>query len=58
MLSGIRAMMATTGGELTRVNHLRSMLDSNLDYLVSGKIGANGCVLPALTNDVGLVGLC
>jgi hypothetical protein len=33
------------------------MLDRDLDDLVTGEVSTNGCVLPALPNLVGLVGL-
>jgi hypothetical protein len=40
------------------VDHLGAVLDGNLDDLVAGEIGADRGVLPALANDVCLVGLC
>lgn len=43
---------------LTRVNHLGTMLQSDLDDLVAGQISTDWGVLPALANDVGFVGLC
>ncbi len=42
----------------TGMDHLSAMLDGNLDDLVASKIGTDRCVLPALANDVRLVGLC
>ena len=43
---------------LTWVNHLRAMLDGNLDDLVASKVCANRRVLASLADDVGFVGLC
>lgn len=43
---------------LTWVNHLRAMLDGNLDDLISSEISTDRGVLTALANDVCLVGLC
>ncbi len=40
------------------MDHLGAMLDGNLDDLVASKVGADRCVLPALANDVRLIGLC
>jgi hypothetical protein len=40
------------------VDHLGAVLDGNLDDLVAGEIGADRGVLPALANDVCLIGLC
>lgn len=34
------------------------MFDRDLDDLVSGEIGSDRGILPALANDVGFVGLC
>lgn len=44
--------------KLTRVDHLGAMLQCDLDNLVAREISANRGVLPALANDVGLIGLC
>lgn len=44
--------------KLTRVDHLGAMLKCDLDNLVAREISANRGVLPALANDVGLIGLC
>ena len=55
---------ATAGNRLahgtgpTRVDHLGSVLNGNLDDLVAGEISTNGGVLASLANDVGFVGLC
>jgi hypothetical protein len=40
------------------MDHLSAMLNGNLDDLVASEISTNRGVLPALANDVGLVGLC
>lgn len=40
------------------MDHLGAVLDGNLDDLIAGEIGANRGVLPALANDVCLIGLC
>lgn len=40
------------------MDHLGAMLDGNLDNLVAGEVSSNRSVLPALANDVCLVGLC
>lgn len=42
----------------TRVDHLCTVLNGNLDNLVAGEIGSDGGVLATLSNDVGFVGLC
>lgn len=42
---------------LTRVDHLCAVVFGDFDDLVASEIGANGGVLAALANDVGLVGL-
>jgi hypothetical protein len=38
------------------VNHVHIVLDRDLDDLVAGQVGADGCVLAAGANLVGLVG--
>lgn len=43
---------------LTRMDHLRAVLQGDLDNLVASEISADRGVLAALANDVGLVGLC
>jgi hypothetical protein len=40
------------------VDHLRAVLNGNLDDLITSQIGADRGVLPALADDVRLVGLC
>lgn len=40
------------------MDHLRAVLDSNLDNLVSSEISTDRGVLAALANDVCLIGLC
>ncbi len=40
------------------MNHLGAVVDSNLDDLVASEVGTDGGVLPALANDVRLIGLC
>ena len=42
----------------TRVDHLGTVLNANLDNLITREIGSNGGVLTTLSNDVGFVGLC
>ena len=46
------------GSLLTRMDHLSSVLESDLDNLVAGEIGTHRGVLSSLANDVGFVGLC
>ncbi len=41
----------------TWMDHLSTMLQCNLDDLIAGQIGPDRCVLAALADDVGLVGL-
>jgi hypothetical protein len=43
--------------QLTRVNQLSAVLNSNLDDLVAGEISSDRGVLASLANDVGFVGL-
>ena len=45
-------------GARTRMDHVGAMLQSDLDDLIAGKVGANRGILAALANDVGLIGLC
>lgn len=40
------------------MDHVGAMLQSDLDDLIAGKVGANRGILAALANDVGLIGLC
>jgi len=40
------------------VDHLGAVVDGNLDDLVASEVGADRSVLPALANDVRLIGLC
>ena len=42
----------------TRVNHLGTVLNSNLDDLVAGQVSADRSVLPTFANDICFVGLC
>lgn len=46
------------GSLLTWMDHLSSVLESDLDDLVAGQIGTHRGVLSSLANDVGFVGLC
>lgn len=46
------------GSLLTWMDHLSSVLESDLDNLVAGEIGTHRGVLSSLANDVGFVGLC
>lgn len=48
----------SVNSKLTRVDHLGAMLKCDLDNLIAREISANRGVLPALANDVGLIGLC
>lgn len=43
---------------ISRVNHLRAMLNGDLDNLVAGEVGSDRSVLSALADDICLVGLC
>lgn len=40
------------------MDHLGTMLNSNLDDFVTGKIGADRSVLPTLSDHICFVGLC
>lgn len=40
------------------MDHLGAMLNRNLDNLITGEIGSDRGILPALANDVCLIGLC
>ena len=42
----------------TRVNHLGTVLNGNLDDLVAGQVSADRSILPSFANDVCFVGLC
>lgn len=46
------------GMVLTRMDHLRAMLQSDLDNLVSSQISTYRGVLAPFANDVGFIGLC
>lgn len=40
------------------MDHLRAVLDSDLDNLIACEISSHRGVLASLANDVGFVGLC
>lgn len=40
------------------MNHLGTMLDSNLDDLVASQVSSDGGILSTLSNDICLIGLC
>lgn len=42
---------------ITRVNEVNIVFLCDLDDLVTGKVGSDGCVFSSLANDIGLVGL-
>lgn len=39
------------------MDHLSAMLDGDLDDFVTRQVGTNRCILPALANDIRLIGL-
>lgn len=45
-------------GKHTRVDHLNTVLEGDLDNLITGQVGADGGILSTLANDVGFIGLC
>jgi hypothetical protein len=40
------------------MDHLNSMLESNLDDLVARQVSPNRCILTTLSDHVGLIGFC
>lgn len=40
------------------MNHVDAVLDGDLDNLVDSKVRLDWCILSALSNGIGLVGLC